>query len=251
MAIRRSVVGVQEEKPYPKYPGRAQPMLDLREGDFAARLDATGRFHWTIFQADTPRELLPVGRTDGGAWRPSEYNPTTGEYDQADHMPNKTGYGVFLHDLVLENDEQNTEKLKSWELAPDGRRGFRIGEKYYRRMFLGDFEASESHRGEREGQTMKYPWTLDDLTLVLDFYRRHNENKDLSSELVALTFPHPKKSVEAQIRNFSALDPKSGSGGLPHVSRKARLVWEIFKDDSKRLRSESQNIAKNRQSWSP
>ena len=143
MAIRRSVVGVQEEKPYPKYPGRAQPVLDLREGDFAERLNATGRFHWTVFRANTPRELLPKGRTDGGAWRPSGYNPMTGEYDETLHTPSKTGYGAFLHDLVFENNKQDTEELKKWELGLEDRRGFRIGEKYYRRMFQGDFQAND------------------------------------------------------------------------------------------------------------
>ena len=99
---------------------------------------------------------------------------------------------------------------------------------------------------------MSYPWTFDDLTLVLDFYRRHGvprkTNEQSFFELADLTLPHSAKSVRAQIGNFASLDPMK-NGRFDHTSRNAEFVWKTFEDNPARLYREARKIVTNRRTW--
>lgn len=92
----------------------------------------------------------------------------------------------------------------------------------------------------------RHPWTFDDLILVLD-WMRNGPGGEPSSELLALTSPHSKESVKAQIRNFEFLDPMI-EGGLPNKSWNAEWVWRIFMEEAPkwRLRFEARRIARKR-----
>ena len=99
---------------------------------------------------------------------------------------------------------------------------------------------------------MSYPWTLDDLTLVLDFYRRHGvprkTNERSFVELADLTLPHSTKSVRAQIGNFSSLDPTK-NGRFDHTSGNAEFVWNTLENDLARLHREARKIITNPRTW--
>ncbi|MCY4489694.1 MAG: hypothetical protein OXF11_21650 [Deltaproteobacteria bacterium] len=100
---------------------------------------------------------------------------------------------------------------------------------------------------DSETQKDRHPWTFDDLILVLDWRMRHGSSSGKPcSELLALTSPHPEKSVRAQIRNFDFLDPMT-KGGLPNKSKNAEWVWHIFgKKEPGRLHREAKRIKKRR-----
>ena len=93
---------------------------------------------------------------------------------------------------------------------------------------------------------MKYPWTLDELILVLDFYVTWGVNPQSTEpqfqDLLELVYPHPESSVWWQVRDFRAIDEdRPGNKG-----DNAKLVWRELGSDPGRLRIEARKIRKNR-----
>ncbi len=102
----------------------------------------------------------------------------------------------------------------------------------------------------KDMERARYPWTYDDLILVLDFYFTSGFPKSRIQpeflDLANLAQPHPPQSTLAQIRNFEFLDPRGAGGGLEHVSPNARRIWDEFVNDRRRLKNEARKIKINR-----
>ena len=105
----------------------------------------------------------------------------------------------------------------------------------------------------------KWPYTEDELILVLDAYFSGVPEKKSDPrviELAELVSPHTPASVELQLKNFRYLDPGK-EGGAPNYSRtRAKPVWDKFAKDRNRLESDAKVIRKLAQeaqgaAWSP
>lgn len=102
---------------------------------------------------------------------------------------------------------------------------------------------------------MKY--TEEELCLILDAYfsgMEHNRNDPSVIELADLV-SHSPDSVELQLKNFRYLDPDK-KGGATNYSRAAERMWNKYKRNRDRLRSEAEVTRKLAQEtqgagWSP
>ncbi len=105
----------------------------------------------------------------------------------------------------------------------------------------------------------KWPYTEDELILVLDAYFSEIPEKKTDPkviELAELVSPHSPESVELQLKNFRFLDPDREGGARNYSKTKAKPVWDKFAKDRDRLESEARvirKLAKEAQgaAWSP
>lgn len=109
-------------------------------------------------------------------------------------------------------------------------------------------------------------WLRDELILVLDIYMGGHGNttraeRDEASALLraipveARLTGNPsfrsRAAVARKLGNFAAIDPSNDIGGLPHLGRGDREVWEEFAGELSRLRAAAAAIRANLASVTP
>jgi 5-methylcytosine-specific restriction protein A len=110
---------------------------------------------------------------------------------------------------------------------------------------------------QRPGGVRNPPWERDELILALDLYLEaglidHADPRVLRlSELLNRLPLHPvggddrfrnPNSVHLKLANFAAVDPAYSGGGMTHVGRRDREVWQEFTADPGRVQDAARAI---------
>lgn len=95
--------------------------------------------------------------------------------------------------------------------------------------------------GSRRATGPSRKWSDDELVVCLELYRRLGTIGSSHPELAAIAdlLGRSKASIRMRLSNFASLDPDNPQEGLEGAGERARVLWDIYRDQPEALRRDA------------